>query len=75
MNVENAIGKCLEQRRPDQPHVPGQANQIDLARAKDLDDGAIVRVAIGVVGRRQSQSPRRRRRERASDPQRPRDSR
>ena len=51
MNVEDAIGKCFEQPRSDQPHISGKANQIDTPRAKDLDDGAIVRVAIGVVRR------------------------
>jgi hypothetical protein len=50
MNVEDAIGKCLEQLRSNPPHIPGKANQTDSARAKDLDDSTIVRIAIGVVG-------------------------
>ena len=33
MNVEDAIGKRLEQRRPDQPHEAGQTDQPDVARA------------------------------------------
>ena len=49
MNVEDAIRKRLEQLRAKSPHIPGKANQTDAARAKDLDDGAIVRVAIGVI--------------------------
>ena len=49
MNVEDAIGKCLEQPRSNQSHVPSKANQTDFARTKDLDEAAIVCVAVSVV--------------------------
>ena len=47
VNVQNAIRKRVEQRRADQPHVAGQADEIDTRRGERRRDRAIEVVAAG----------------------------
>jgi len=49
MNIQNRVGKRLEKRRPHHAHVPSEADQINPTGAKNLDDRAIVGVAIDRV--------------------------
>ena len=49
MDVEDRVGKRLEQRSADQPHEARQAHQPDIARFEELDDCRVVRRTIGIV--------------------------
>src|SRR6185295_10050753 len=55
MDVQDAVGKRLEQPWSDEAHEAGEAHQIDPTRAKHLRDRRVVRVAIVVVARVQVQ--------------------
>ena len=33
MDVQDPVGKCVEQRRANQTHEPGEAHEIDVSRA------------------------------------------
>ncbi len=49
VDIQNPVGKRMEERWPDDAHVPRKADEIDAARAEHLDDRAIVGVSIRVV--------------------------
>ena len=51
MNIQNAIGKRLEQTRPDKPHEAGKAHEADILAAQRLHDRLVVVIAARVVPR------------------------
>ena len=42
MDIEDGVGERLEQRRPNQSHVAGKANQADISRAQFAGHRAVV---------------------------------
>lgn len=53
MDVHDPVRVGLEKHGPDEPHVPGKAHQARVASAELLDDGAFIRITVGVVSRSQ----------------------
>jgi hypothetical protein len=49
MDVEDAIGKRFQQRFPDDPHEPGEADQFNAAVEKDIGDRLIAGLSVGKV--------------------------
>jgi len=49
MDVEDAIGKRFEQRFPDDPHEPGEADQFNPAVEKNIGDRTIARLSVGKI--------------------------
>src|SRR6202790_4028455 len=50
VNIQNAIGKRSHEKRREQPHVSGEADEIDLLLAEDGDDLAVVGFALETFG-------------------------
>ncbi len=62
MNVQDAIGKRVEQRRPHQPHETGETDNATSRERQHIDD----RLVVGVPARRNRAGPGTRRRMPAS---------
>jgi hypothetical protein len=54
MNVEDAIGKGVEQRAPDEPHETGQAHQVHLPLLERRGERPVVGLAPGEAARKQA---------------------
>src|SRR5439155_8047141 len=55
VDVQDAVGKRLEQRMPHEPHEAGKTDQVHVSRAQNVHDRAIVKVAARVVPRIQAE--------------------
>jgi hypothetical protein len=55
VNVENAIGKGVQQGIADKPHEPSQTDEVHVTGAKKLGNGAIIGVAAREFTRVQMQ--------------------
>ena len=51
VNIENALGKRIEQGRPDEAHEARQADQADIAGSEHVHEGAIPGVPVAVIAR------------------------